>query len=248
MMEWVVILLIVFCIVVWHYSHSTTQYSISQVKESQVLVNLLTLWEEKNPIVVSDVHSRELWSPNSLKQTRFWTAQPIWGQYESNPMSTRLSHDHSLELTWSSILGISQIESDNLLRWFNLTPWIYSTRTESHIGPEGLRTAYGWATAISCTHGEVRCVLLNSAQKSRLPPGWKGLRWPEATVAHHPLWTQVQHIEIILRPSTVLLVPPHWIIAIEPVDPTKSIWWTRSDIHHTVSALAQRFNDTPKIA
>jgi hypothetical protein len=247
-MEWVVIILIIFCIVVWYYSQSTTQYSISQIKESQVLTNILTVWEEKNPVVISEVRLREIWSPESLKQTRFWGAQPIWNQYEMEPNDILIPNDRSREVTWAGILGISQTEADLLLRWFNLSPWIYSTRTEAHVGPEGLRTTYGWATAITCTHGEARCILLNSSQKLKLPPGWKGLRWPDATVSHHPLWTQVQHIEIILRPSTVLLVPPHWNVAIEPLEGGKSIWWTRTDIHHPISKWAQKCNDTVKIA
>ena len=246
MIEWVVIILIIFCIVVWHYSQSTTQYSISQIKEPQVLTSILTLWEEKNPVVVSEVRAREIWSPQSLQQTRFWGAQLIWGQYEANPKDAVIPLDHNLQITWAEILGIGLTESDYLLRWFNLTSWVYSTRTEAHIGPEGLRTTYGWATAITCTSGEASCILLNSSQKSKLPPGWKGLRWPEATVVHHPLWTQVQDIEIILRPGTVLLVPPHWTVAVEPLEQGKSIWWTRTDIHHPISRWAQKCNDIIK--
>jgi len=241
MIEWIVILLIIFCIVVSHYSQSATQYSLSQIKESQILLNLQSLWEERKPVVVSEVRSREIWSSNSLRQTRFWGAQPIWNQYETNPHE-KLTLPPGLQITWSEILGISMIESVLLLKWFDMSPWVFSTRTEAHLGPAGLRHLYGWATSITCTQGEARCILLHSAQKTRLPPGWKGLRWAEATVAHHPLWTQVQYIEVILRPGTVLLVPPHWIMAIEPLD-AKPIWWTRTDLHHPISKWAQQWNE-----
>ena len=242
MIEWIVIFLIIFCIIVAHYSQSVAQYSLSQINESQISMQLTTLWEEKKPVVVSDVRPNGIWTSDGLKQTRFWGAQPVWESYQTNP-SQRLPQNRSEQLTWSDILGIAQIESDLLLRWFSITPWIYSVRTEAHLGPEGLRQTYGWATAFTCSEGEARCILLHSAQKSRLPPGWKNLRWSEATVAHHPLWTQVQYIEVILRPNTVLLVPPHWIVAIEPINTTKPIWWVRSDIHHPISRWAQRLNE-----
>jgi len=242
MIEWIVILLIIFCIIVWHYSQSTSQYSLSQIKESQIPISLQNLWEEKKPVVVSEAKAMGIWSSEGLKQTRFWNAQPIWQQYEDAPM-TPPPVPSSLQLTWSEILGITQIETDIMLKWFDMSPWVFSTRTEAHIGPDGLRQTYGLATAITCTDGEARCILLHNAQKARLPPGWKRLRWSEATVAHHPLWTQVQNIEVILRPSTVLLVPPHWIVAIEPLDPAKPIWWTRTDLHHPISKWAQSWNE-----
>jgi hypothetical protein len=240
MIEWIVILLIILCIFVLYYSQSVSEYSISQITESQISTQLLTVWEERKPVVISERKPRGIWASEGLKKTRFWGAQPIWGSYQENPNST-IIQSRAQQLTWADILGISQIENDTLLRWFNL--WqIYSTRTEAHIGPEGLRQCYGWATAITCTEGEARCILLHNAQKARLPPGWKSLRWKDATVAHHPLWTQVKYIEILLRPSTVLLVPPHWVIAIEPLNESP-IWWTRTDIHHPVSQWAQRWNE-----
>ena len=242
MIEWIVILLIIFCIVATHYTQSVTKYSLSQIKESQIPTSLTTLWEERNPIVVSDVRSRDIWASNSLKLTRFWGAQPIWQQYQLRPEDKNVPH--SLQVVWSDILGITQIEHELILKWFDLSAIVFSTRTEAHIGPEGIRQTYGWATSITCSEGEARCILLHSGQKSRLPPGWKGLRWSEANVAHHPLWTQVQNIEIILRPGTSLLIPPHWLVAIEPIDQDKPIWWTRTDLHHPISKLAQQLNET----
>jgi len=242
MIEWIVIFLIIFCIVVWHYSQSSAKYSLSQLKESQISMNLTSLWEEKNPVVVSEVKKNGLWVSDGLKQTRFWSAQPIWQQYESNPQVS-LPIERSLQVTWSEILGITQIESEILLKWFDMSSIVFNTRTEAHIGPEGLRPTYAWATSITCTDGEARCILLHSGQKSRLPPGWLNLRWSEATVAHHPLWTQVQNIEILLRPGTTLLVPSHWIVAIEPLKPDEPFWWTRTDLHHPISKMAQSLNE-----
>jgi len=242
MIEWIVILLIIFCILVWHYSQSTNKYSISQLKESQIPTNLISLWEEKNPVVISDVRSLNIWSSNSLRQTRFWGAQPIWNEYQTNPIDAPTGN-RSLQTTWSDILGLTKVESETLMKWINFSPILFSTRTEAHIGHEGLRKTYGWATAVSCTDGEVRCILLNSSQTPKLPPGWKGLRWSDATIAHHPLWTQIQTIEIILRPATTLLIPPHWIFAIEPLNPEKPIWWTRTDLHYPISKWAQKWNE-----
>jgi len=243
MIEWIVIFLIIFCVIVLHYSQSTPKYSLAQITESQISMQLGPLWEERAPVIISEVKPRALWSPDSLKQTRFWGAQPVWDDYEAKADKAVIIQNKAQQVTWADILGISQIENDILLKWFELAPMLFTTRTEAHLGAEGLRQTYGWSTAFTCTSGEARCILLHSAQKSRMPPGWLGLRWINATVANHPLWTQVQCIEVILRPSTVLLVPPHWIVAVEPVNLEKPIWWTRTDIHHPISKWAQGWNE-----
>jgi len=242
MVEWILILIIILCIFIWYYKQSVSEYSLSQIKESQISMQLTSLWEERKPVVVSEVRPQEIWLANSLKQTRFWTAQPVWNDYEKNP-NMIIPTNRAQQLTWAEILGISQIQSDTLLRWFDLSSWVFSIRTEAHLGPEGLRPTYGWATAISCTQGTARCILLHNAQKAKLPAGWLDLRWRDATVAHHPLWIQVQFIEIILRPGTTILVPPHWIVAIEPATVNEPIWWLRSDVHHPISRTAQRINE-----
>ena len=241
MIEWIVILLIILCITVGYYSQSVAEYSLSQIKEPQIPVQLTRVWEEKKPVVISDVRQKGVWVAEGLKQTRFWGAQPIWGAYQADPENAFPS-DRAQHLTWAEILGISQIESELLLRWFGLS-WGFSTSVEAHIGAEGLRRTYGYATAFSCSDGEARCILIHGRQAAKLPPGWKGLRWKDATVTHHPLWTQVQYIEVILRPGTYLIVPPHWTVAIEPFNEGKPIWWTRTAVHHPISSWASWWNN-----
>jgi hypothetical protein len=239
MIEWIVIFVIILCICVAYYSQSVAEYSLSQMRESQIPLQLTHVWEEKKPIVLTEVRTVGIWTAAGLKQTRFWGAQPIWGAYEADPVNAT-APTRSEEHVWADILGLSLIESETLLRWFGLS-FGFFTKTEAHIGSEGLRQTYGWATAFSCTDGTARCILIHSKQKAKLPPGWKGLKWKDATVIHHPLWTQVQYIEVVLRPGTYLIVPPHWTVAVESMD-GGPIWWTRTDLHHPISAWAQRLN------
>jgi len=240
MIEWIVILLVIVCIIAWYYSHSVSEYRFSQIKEVQIPTQLDSLWEEKVPIIISET-GKDIWSAESLKLTRFWTAQPLWSQYQANPnMPIRQTKD--ARVLWADILGISQIYHETLLSWFSLSPLLFSVTTEPHLGAIPLRPTFGWATCIKCTQGEARCILLHNAQKSRLPAGWESLRWRDATVAHHPIWSQVKFVEVILRPGTALLVPPHWVMAIEPLEPSEPIWTIVSEVHHPVSQAAMRIH------
>ena len=243
MIEWCIIIGIIFCSAVWYYSQSVSEYSLSQIKESQISVQLSDLLTEKKPIIISDVYTMPIWTSESLKNTRFWSAQPVWESYQREPENLLIETNRPQQMTWSDMLGISEMESNRLLTWFDLSPYIFSVRSEAHIGAEGLRPSYAWSTMYKATEGELRVILLHKKQTMKLPPGWLGLRWKDATIEHHPLWVQVQCIEIILRPGTVLLVPPHWTIAIEPLVKDEPIWWIRSDVHHPISRWAQQWNE-----
>ena len=115
MIEWIVILLISLCILVWHYSQTTPKYTLSQIKESQISMQLTALWEERAPVVISEVKAKELWVAESLKQTRFWGAQPVWEDYQTNPSVAIVPQNVAQQLTCADILGVSQIENDTLL-------------------------------------------------------------------------------------------------------------------------------------
>ena len=242
MIEWIGIFLIIVCILAWYYSHSVSEYRFSQIQEFQIPTQLNVLWEEKIPVIISDITTKDIWSPTFLQITRFWSAQPLWSKYQTDP-TIHIPFDKNQQTIWAEILGISQIQEETLLRWFSLPPLVFSVSTETRLGPIPLRPVYGWATSIQCTYGEVRCILLHSAQKARLPSGWDGLRWRDATVAHHPIWTQVKFVEVILRPGTALLVPPHWVVALESVDPSVACWTLWSEIHHPLSKIAKRLHD-----
>jgi hypothetical protein len=242
MIEWVVVLLVIVCIIAWYYSHSLSEYRFSQIKEVQIPTQLDSLWEEKIPIIVSDLNNKDIWTSDSLKLTKFWTAQPVWAMYEQDAhINTRTSKETSI--LWADILGITQIQQETLVQWFSLSPLVFSVTSETHLGPIPLRPTFGWATCIKCTQGEARCILLHNAQKSRLPAGWESLRWRDATVAHHPIWSQVKFVEVILRPGTALLIPPHWVMALEPLDTEKPMWSIISEVHHPVSKIAKRIHE-----
>lgn len=236
MIEWIVILFVIFCIIAWYYSQSVSEYRILQLKEIQIPTQLQIVWEEKVPVIVSDIKTNDIWSPESLRLTRFWSAQPNWATYQKNP---REVFQENPNIVWSDILGITQIQESILLNWFSFPSFLFSVKTETHIGSIPLRSTFGAATFIKCTHGEAKCILLHNAQKEKLPSGWQNLQWKHATVAHHPMWTQIKFIEVILRPTTAILIPPHWIVAIEPLDTTKPIWTVWSEVHHPISRLAK---------
>jgi hypothetical protein len=82
-------------------------------------------------------------------------------------------------------------------------------------GRRGLQPIHSW-TAIILTEGEATVSLLHRKNDKFLPACWKGLHPVDMSRSHTPFLDDVKYIDIIVRPGTVLLVPPHWRTAIEP--------------------------------
>ena len=108
MIEWCIIIGIIFCSAVWYYSQSVSEYSLSQIKESQISVQLSDLLTEKKPIIISDVYTMPIWTSESLKNTRFWSAQPVWESYQREPENLLIETNRPQQMTWSDMLGISK--------------------------------------------------------------------------------------------------------------------------------------------
>ena len=56
------------------------------------------------------------------------------------------------------------------------------------------------------------------------------------TTQDTPLLSQISYLDVILRPGTLLLLPPHMIVDISTA--SQSAWSFIAEIHHPISILA----------
>jgi hypothetical protein len=68
-----------------------------------------------------------------------------------------------------------------------------------------------------------------------LPAGWRGLHPADMCRSHTPFLEDVKYIDIIVRPGTILLIPPHWRSAIEPREGNGLV--LEIGFHHPMSLL-----------
>ena len=101
-------------------------------------------------------------------------------------------------------------------------------------GRRGLQPMHSW-TAIILNDGIATVSLLHRKTDKFLPAAWRGLHPGELTLAHTPFLDDVKFIDIIVRPGTILLVPPHWRSAIEPTEGTGLA--LEVTFHHPMSLL-----------
>jgi len=115
---------------------------------------------------------------------------------------------------------------------------IYSYRTEAYLGPQGLQKTFGIMTLLAVTDGQASVTLLNEQSDPYLPPKWKGKLMSSLTRDEAPLISQIQCIDVILRPGSCLIIPPHWKYCLEDKEDTSCS--LKIVVHHPISLMMEK--------
>jgi hypothetical protein len=105
------------------------------------------------------------------------------------------------------------------------------------LGGKGMDRALGIYTILMPVEGKYTLSLVNKKSESFLPAQWKN-RYPRTlTINDSPLVGEIQYIDVILRPGTLICIPSHCIYSLEP-DSTASFHSTVIvEIDSAVSSL-----------
>ena len=151
------------------------------------------------------------WTPEFASKVALITGLPVWAEQFLKPIFTKES----------------------------LLAPIYSYRTEVYIGPQGLQKTYGLATILAVTDGTAAVTLLNEQSDPYLPLQWKGKIVSNLTRDDAPLIGHIQCIDVILRPGSCLIVPPHWKYCMEMKD-SPQILSVKIVVNHPISYLMEK--------
>jgi len=224
-------------ILVFFYKQAVQEFRILQTESIEKATALLY---ERCPIVVFPAPKpSQLWTRSDLQQ------RPSIQQYTINelPVSTLLERE-SVQLrpeqgeVLAKHIGIPVWINQTLLPQIRQASWwtqILWSRTEVTIGAQGLRQTYGYCTALFVTEGVASVSLLNESSDSYLPSSWLGKRVTKLTRDEAPLLHQIQYIDVILRPGSMLLLPPHWKVCWETQKDSKPVLAVWTEFHHPVS-------------
>ncbi len=194
-----------FIIYLFFYEQSASEYRINQVAFSAFNNKLLL---EQEPIVLTETPQSPIWTIEDIKQRSLHLRKKPINVQDRPP-----SLDDSRHL--GEIIG-ANVWLDKLL--FNNSLSQFSMKEiRATWGRRGLQPIHSW-TAIILTEGEATVSLLHRKTDKFLPACWKGLHPADLSRSHTPFLDDVKYIDIIVRPGTTLLVPPHWRTAIEPVE------------------------------
>ena len=231
--ELVIVLIVITIILFFFYKQAVKEFRILQTDS---IDKVLPLLNERSPIVVyPSPQPMELWTQKDLNQRPALKKQV---QSYITKKSSWLEPTKAQEL--AAQVGLPIWVNQTILPAFKTLWWgpIITAQTKVAIGAQGLRPTFGYCTIIMATEGTLQVSLVNESADAYLPKQWLGKRLSKLTRDEAPLLAQIQFVDVIVRPGSALIVPPHWKVCWESKEgQTLAVW---IDIHHPVSFIAQQ--------
>jgi len=228
MLEWLLVGVIVFSILVFFHTRANYEFHINQIRWNQ-RDKLSELLSEKSPIVVQDVPLIAFWTQQDVMMRPVYNSVPVfteesisqWLMRSDKSVACPWSYDHANLLGQAAGLDIWAERTLNPLLQSNplWSVW-YRPEVSCWAGERGLWQATAPWTALFVSEGAIQVSLLPGSLKKSLPPIWKDTVHPsKLTVYDTPFAADLKFMDIILRPGHCLFVPSHWFVS----------WLTRED-------------------
>jgi hypothetical protein len=238
-------------ILLFFYKQAVKEFRILQLDS---LEKAMAVLYERCPIVVLPApQPNQLWTRAELQQRPTLQQVSVRSGSLNQALqlpSVQLKPEDAERLAGQ--IGLPIWVQTNLTPVFTASAWwtpCLRARTEVAIGAQGLRQTYGYSTVLLATEGALAVSLLNESSDVYLPVKWQGARLSKLTRDEAPLLSQIQYIDVIVRPGSALLIPPHWKVCWETfretirekdtkVDP-KSALAVWIEYHHPVSRFVR---------
>jgi hypothetical protein len=229
-------------ILLFFYKQAVNEFRISQTDSLEKAMPLL---QERCPVVVLPApQPQNLWTRTDIQQRPTLASTPINGK----PLKDALAAaSYPLKKATAEALaenvGLPVWIKQTLLPIYKDSSWwgpLATSRTEVTLGAQGLRQTYAYSTLLFATEGALAVSLLNETSDPYLPKQWLGKRLQKMTRDDAPLLAQIQYVDVIVRPGSALLIPPHWKVCWETYDSKESALAVWTEVHHPVSRFAHK--------
>jgi hypothetical protein len=254
LIEFLVCFSLIFLIAVLFYKQRRQDFSILQLEADQMDEQLADLLEERQPLVIRGVQPPKGLTQESLQKIHRLADFPVGGL----PLSTVLKNPSTLASAdgrpvlsqedaaiLAEELAIPVWAKKEWLDRLNQFTWlgqaVGTLRTECVLGGLGLFRTSAVVTAIFPTEGKYHASILLKESETYLPQDHWHYRYPSTfTVNDTPLVADLKYLDIVLRPGTVLLVPAHTIVCLQPA-PDSSPFQAAAivEYHEPVSIIAK---------
>ena len=245
MLEIFIIVAVVFFIAVLFYKQANEDFEILQITSAR-MDELPTLYAERYPIVLSDYALPGLGTESELRK-RPAILQMKMGGTTLQGLLDRPANLRSFVFPYETAQFIAK--ETGLSTWFQhhlfhrlvpspYTKWFYMARTTLWPDHRGLFKTTAFQTLIMPTQGNARVSLMLPTVLPYLPTRWEGRNFHSLSAEDTPLLSQIHYVDVVLRPGTLLLLPPHMIVNIFTGDDSnKPVWSFIAEIHHPISII-----------
>jgi hypothetical protein len=248
MLDVLFICLTVFLILTFFYKQAVCEFRINQLEWSQ-RENAISLLHEKVPLVLRGIPALTFWTQEDVQTRSCYSDLSI---FQDQTLGTWLSVAYPGAICPWKYPQAEQIANVSGLpvwtkKWLHpllLNPFLklwMAPRYHCWAGKRGLHKTFATWTCILPVEGDLIVTILPETAESALPVSWVGCFPSELTAKDTPFVGDLKYIDIVVRPGTCLMMPPHWFVSW--VSSSFSMVCTVS-YHTPVSLLA--FHASPK--
>ncbi len=248
MIEWLVIIAVLFFLGAVFYKQSIQEFKINQIEWDQ-RHQLDALFEERVPVVVRGMPQSPVWTQDDVLQRDFYATER--GPDGKALRETIMAAD-AIGAIWPTGFRRHIYDASATAIWFAKTwePVIQSSRGwlasmlppigESYFGPRGLDKVRASWQLIVPTEGAIVVSLMTSRNEKYLPKKWRGMMPSQINKKTVPFADELKYMDIIVRQGTALWIPTHWYVAWESKDGGTAPLVCTVDIHTPISYLVAR--------
>ena len=128
----------------------------------------------------------------------------------TSDQSIRLAKELALD-TW-----VSYSVQDMLNDMIGIFSFAHRNTVKVLLGGKGMERAVPVYTVIMPVEGKYVLSIVNKKTESFLPANWRHRYANTLTINDSPMVGEIQYIDVILRPGTLICIPSHCIYSIEP--------------------------------
>ena len=253
MLEFIAFAIVLAFIAILFYKQANEDFEILQL-DAERFQELPNLYADRSPIVIRGFSVPSLGNREELAKRPH-----IYGMAVTPGVSLRDMAEGATPSVQVSVKTAEFLSKESGLHiWFDHhlykellpSPWttaFYSFRTTLWPHRRGLYKTTAFQTVIMPTQGAVTVSLLLPKMIPYLPSKWEGRQFSSLTAHDTPLLNQIQFIEVIVRKGTLLLLPAHVLVNMEPLlsshekhgqEASSMPWIFQAEVHHPISRLA----------
>ena len=253
MLELLLVFGVTWLILVFFYKQALTEFRLNQVEWSVTNPESLSdLLAEKAPLVLRGIPHTHVWTLADVQARAIYRSLPVFKELAlSDWILTTSAMEGMHACPWNDTEAQRIAQASGISVWAaaHLHPMIRSSvwqrawirpQYACWAGNRGLSRTYGVCTVILPVEGTLRVTLLTERMDAYLPQPWKGCHPSMITQGDTPFVSDLHYMDVILRPGTCFLLPPHWFVSWMATEPTVFPMVCTITYHSPVSAVAER--------
>ena len=229
MLDWIGVGLFIFLILTFFYKQATHEFRINQANYSQKgSGSLVELWKERVPVVIREIPKPKTWLYEDVISRSCYQHLPLFQEKSLVEWIKEVASYDGVVCPWryqeaekiAKVSGISIWGKKHLQPIMDdgaLLPWGWGWWNHANYyawaGNRGLHRTYATWTCILPVEDEIVVTIFPERMESYLPQEWMGAFPSEWTKRDTPFVDEIKYMDIVVRPETMLCLPPHWFLS-----------------------------------